>query len=80
MGIIRDGVFYSDKKPQVEEGNQNFKAWHHQMQRTDHLGDITQRYKQGKPNGEFIRLFPEEAKLQFSSKEIKEYGNRYGET
>lgn len=79
MGIIKDGVFYPDGQPVINETNPNFKNWNHDRQREDHLGDIIQRYKQGKPNGEFIRQYPEEAKEQFTSQEINKFGNNYGE-
>lgn len=39
----------------------------------DHQADIAQPYsKDGKPNSDFIKLYPERAKSMFSDKEIRE--------
>ncbi len=77
MAVIKHGVYYPDKDPEPPKSSESFKRWHHQDQRQAHLSDIMQRHKQGKPNGEWIRTYPEEAKLAFDEQTIRKYGNSY---
>ena len=77
MSVVHNGKYYSDKKPEPSKSSEGFKRWNHQEQRTAHQADILQRHKMGKPNGEWIRAYPEEAKLSFDNKTIRKYGNNY---
>lgn len=64
-------VGYIDESGKYHKGETNhnsddvspiFKQWSHDKQRREHAQDIVQPYKNGKPNDEFIFLYPEEAK------------------
>lgn len=76
MGMIIDGVFYKTAPKKTRNYNSEFKRWHHQDQRTTHKADIVQSFVQGKPNPDFIRLYPEESKMHFTEAQIREYGNK----
>jgi hypothetical protein len=78
MSLIRNGRFIKDGIPQGVQLREGFKQSNLQAQRNDHQADVLQRYVGGKPNGEWIRMYPEEAKVQFSEQEIRTYGNSYG--
>ncbi len=77
MGTIRNGKYYSDKAPEPPKSSPEFKRWSHQDQRNAHSAELLQRHKQGKPNGEWIRTYPEEAKLSFDEQTIRKFGNQY---
>lgn len=75
MSAIINGKFYKDKKPEGIKNNDQFKAYRHEMQRLDHRKDLIQPRVNGKPNPEFIREYPENAKQYFSKEDIERYGN-----
>jgi len=47
--------------------------WHRDRDREDNQKDILQPMINDKPNTEFIRAYPEQAKDMFTDKELKEY-------
>lgn len=65
-GFIKDGVYYKGEPDLTifKDGvNGQYKGWNHDRQREDHRADLVQPYtSDGKPNREFIDLYPEEAK------------------
>jgi hypothetical protein len=77
---IIDGVYYplgyKGSKP-TNKTNSTYKNWRINEEREIHRRDITQAYKNNKPNPEFIRNYPEESKQYFSEEDIKRYGNEY---
>ncbi len=77
MSVIHNGKLYKDREPELPKSSPEWKRWNHQEQRTAHQGDILQRHKMGKPNGEWIRAYPEEAKLSFDEQTIRKFGNQY---
>ena len=77
MSTIRNGKFIKEGKPSGTRVNTEWKRWNHATQRADHAQDLLQRYRNGKPNGEWIRSYPEEARAQFTDAQIREYGNSY---
>jgi len=77
MSVIKQGRFIKDGEQEKPKSSSQFKGWHHQDQRTTHRKEILQRYVHGKPSGEFIRAYPEEAAQQFTPEQIRHYGNQY---
>lgn len=77
MSIIKNGVFIKDGTPTPMKVSEGFKRANFDDQRRNHQVDVLQRYVHGKPNGEWIRSYPEEAKAQFTEQEIRTYGNEY---
>ena len=61
-GYIIDGKYYK-KEPNLNSmqslQQSTWKEWDHDRQRSDHAADIVQPYKHGKPNQEFIDLYPQ---------------------
>jgi hypothetical protein len=78
MSIIRNGQFIKDAAPEPPKLSPEWKRWNLTEQRRTHLGDIQQRYVNGKPNPAWIRMYGEEAKAQFTEQEVQQYGNEYG--
>ena len=77
-GAIIDGVYYpKGYKPAKTEVNSTYKNWRQEDERQTYRKDILQAHKNGKPNPEFIRAYPEESKNYFSEEDIKKYGNQY---
>ena len=77
MGKIVNGIYIKNGIPSAAKSSSQFKSWHHKDQRDSHRAEITQSFIHGKPNPEFIRLYPEESKGQFTPAEIQHYGNQY---
>jgi hypothetical protein len=77
-GFIINGKYYKEGA-NIEHFpvNSMYKSWHKDEQRRVHSADIIQAHKGGKPNGAFIRQYPEEAQRYFTPEQIKEYGNDY---
>jgi hypothetical protein len=63
MSYILNGKFYQGNIPIAQTESSQYKEWNHDQQRRDHKADLVQTYtKDGKPNDEFIQLYPAEAK------------------
>lgn len=78
MSSIINGKYYpDDAKKQPAEMNSQFKAWNFDTQRRIHARDIIQMYKNGNPNPDFIREYPEESSKVFTESQIRQYGNEY---
>jgi hypothetical protein len=77
MSVIKNGVFIKDGIAAPVTVSEGFKRANFDDQRRNHAQQVLQRYVQGKPNGEWIRTNPEEAKVQFTEQEIRTYGNEY---
>jgi hypothetical protein len=74
-GIIA-GVYYKELcrfclLPQVSSGEASYNR---QRDLEDHLADIAQPYVGGKPNPDFIRIYPDKARAMFSADELRKYG------
>lgn len=77
-GYILDGKYYKSepKVDQMKNGRAvTDKAYQHDRQRENHRKDIVQPYKKGKPSGEFIRAYPDEARQYFNEQQIRRFGN-----
>lgn len=62
-GYILNGEYHRGKAPLGVTESSQFKAWSHDSQRREHRADLVQPYtRDGKPNPEFINLYPEESK------------------
>lgn len=65
MGYILDGVYHKDppdlSKMKTDRTTVD-KQFEHDAQRRRHQAELVQPYKQGKPNPEFVQLYPEESK------------------
>lgn len=48
--------------------------WHRDRDREDNLRDLIQPWSNGKPNTEFIRNYPEQAKDYFTQEQLETYG------
>lgn len=63
-GFVLNGKYYK-KPPNLSElqsqQQSTWKEWDHDKQRHDHAADIVQPFKHGKPNQEFIDLYPDAA-------------------
>lgn len=63
-GYVLNGIYHK-KKPDLSQlhavQQSTWKEWDHDKQRQDHAADIVQPFKQGKPNQEFIDLYPDAA-------------------
>lgn len=63
VGYVLNGKYYkTDKVPldKLQSQQQStWKGWDHDRQRNEHAADIVQPYKGGKPNQEFIDLYPD---------------------
>lgn len=64
-GYILNGKYYK-QKPDLHElqslQQSTWKEGDHDNQRFEHAADIIQPFKRGKPNQEFIDLYPEASK------------------
>lgn len=76
---IINGIFYRKgyKEPTRVEVNSTYKNWRINEEREVYRKDIIQAHKNGKPNPDFIRAYPEESKNYFSEGDINKYGNEY---
>lgn len=63
-GYIINGKYMQGAAPLgVPPENLQYKEWEHDKQRSEHRADLVQPYtRDGKPNDEFIMLYPEESK------------------
>lgn len=65
IGYVLNGVYHKTTVVPLAQMNavqqSTWKAADHDKQRFDHAADIVQPYKNGKPNQEFIDLYPEAA-------------------
>lgn len=56
---------YHKRKPDLSQlhavQQSTWREWDHDRQRQEHAADIVQPFKRGKPNQEFIDLYPEAA-------------------
>lgn len=77
-GYILNGKYYKED-PDLEAMRSSRavtdKNYQHDRQRENNRKDIIQPYKGGKPNPEFIRAYPTEAKSYFNENDIRRYGN-----
>ncbi len=64
-GVIIDGVYYKNSPgtDMREMPTSMQKTWDHDLQREEHQVDIIQPYKDGKPNEDFIEMYPEQSEL-----------------
>lgn len=63
--------------PNTTKANDQYKQYRHQTQRQEHKADIVQPYDHnGKPNPEFIRVYPERSVEYFGIDGVKKYGNQ----
>lgn len=77
-GVIINGIYYPDGSgPVGVQLTGQYKNWNLDEQRRVHAADILQAHVGGRPSGEFIRQYPEEASKMFTPEQIKEYGNEY---
>ncbi len=64
-GYVLNGVYYKAEEAPLHlmqaPQQSTWKEWDHDRQRQEHAADIVQPFKQGKPNQEFIDLYPEAA-------------------
>lgn len=64
-GYIINGEYHQGMAPlgTPDPDNTQYKGWTHDKQRSEHRADLVQPYtSDGKPNQEFITLYPDEAK------------------
>ncbi len=65
IGYVINGVYHRTTDVPLADMNavqqSTWKGADHDKQRFDHAGDIIQPFKNGKPNEEFINLYPEAA-------------------
>ncbi len=64
-GYVINGEYHKGKAPlgTHEADNTQYKEWTHDKQRQEHRADLIQPYtRDGKPNPEFINIYPDEAK------------------
>lgn len=65
IGFVINGKYYKqepDLSSMQSLQNSTWKEADHDKQRFDHAADIVQPFKHGKPNQEFIDLYPEASK------------------
>lgn len=78
MGHIINGKYYKEDPKGLELGIQQsstYRNWSHDQQRMNHQKDILQPYnRDGKPNPEFIREYPEESKTYFTQEQLNKSG------
>jgi hypothetical protein len=55
------------------QANGQSAQWYRDRDREDNAKDMLQPFINGKPNTEFIRAYPEQAKDMYNEKELKEY-------
>jgi hypothetical protein len=53
--------------------NSMHKSWSHDQQRKEFAREIIQPHRQGKPNPDFIRAYPEYSKKYFTPQQIIDY-------
>jgi hypothetical protein len=76
MGYIRNGIYYKDDVKEPIKVGSLYKHSEHEDQRLRHQKDLLQPYNGDKPNGDFIRAYPEQSKRYFTDEQIREYGNQ----
>lgn len=76
-GAIINGCFGNYCKKCIDKSNRTANAqsaqWSRDRDREDHQKDMLQPWVNGKPNTEFIRAYPDQAKEMYTEKELKEY-------
>lgn len=76
MIAIINGQIVRDPPKQVTHHHDEYKQYRHQTQRTEHKADLVQPYDHnGKPNPEFIKIYPERSIDYFGKDNIRKYGN-----
>jgi hypothetical protein len=62
-GAIINGQYVKDfTKLKSDVNNVTYKNYMQDKQRQDHAAELIQPYANGKPNPDFIQIYPEEAK------------------
>jgi hypothetical protein len=69
--INRAGKYVQGTAP-ITKPNEQYHSFRHEAQRLDHRKDIIQPWERGRPNSEFIKNYPENAKNYFTEQQIKE--------
>ena len=75
IGIV-NGQIVRDVLVETTKHHDQYKQYRHSTQRQEHKADIMQPYDHnGKPNPEFIKIYPERSVEYFGEANVKQYGN-----
>jgi hypothetical protein len=77
MRVVINGKYMEADSLTPSDSSSQYKAWNMEDQRRLHSKDILQAHKRGKPNPEFIREYPDEAKRFFTQDQINQGLNTY---
>ncbi len=76
MIAIINGQVVRESPKQTTKHNDQYKQYRHSAQRQEHKADIVQPYDHnGKPNPEFIKIYPERSVDYFGEANVRQYGN-----
>ncbi len=76
MIAIINGQIVRETPKSITKHNDQYKQYRHSTQRQEYKADIIQPYDHnGKPNPEFIKVYPERSVEYFGVANVREYGN-----
>ncbi len=76
MIAIINGQVVREAPKQTSKHNDQYKQYRHSTQRQEHKADIIQPYDHnGKPNPDFIKVYPERSVDYFGEANVRQYGN-----